>query len=139
MLREKTPPNKKLLKPLITALRRLDRRDWKKAGFNMSHWAVIKKPKTTSLGCGTACCAYGLGTALPSWKKAGVTLIPVSKNHENMWKPNPEAVEILGLIGHWDYVFAPTCYLDLNEDISPGKVANRIEIVIAAEERRKKL
>lgn len=143
-------PNAKLLKPLVTALRRLDKKDWRKAGFDMAHWARNTLPKTPDLGCGTQCCAYGLGTTLPSWKRAGLRLVGVGWDSPS-WEPCNEAMLTLGLTEQkWNYIFSPSEYREVRrrmplnmehnfiywnapEKISPGQVADRIETILNME------
>lgn len=134
-------PNKILLQPLCKTLLKLEKLDWAKRGFFMGYWAKLKKPKTQKLGCGTVCCAFGLGTTLPSWKKAGIRLVKELDTDTYMVKDPIEVRRILGLNGPaWNYIF---CYSPeyLHDDgtaideksISPGMVAARIDAVLNKE------
>jgi hypothetical protein len=61
--------NIKLLTEWADALEHLERLgDWEERGFDMRFWAYDLLPQTPELGCGTVCCAYGVGTTLPSWR-----------------------------------------------------------------------
>lgn len=98
-------PNAKLLGDLRAALINLK----PSAGFNMAHFCKIKLPESPRLDCGSVCCAYGLGTTLPSWRAAGLKL----RTTINFlyFLPNEDAKDILGLTWEqWNYLFAPTSY-----------------------------
>lgn len=117
-----------LLNDLANALEELGKTDWKAAGFNMYKWAS-SIPESPELGCGTECCAYGLGTTLPSWKEAGLSLkLSDALSPFYTYIPTDRAIEILGLSSNaWNRVFSPACYYESSGlDINPLKVAKRI-------------
>jgi len=94
--------NGRLLIDLRNALLALpeDPEEAKAMGFDRSYWATVKKPESPGLGCGTNCCAYGLGTTLPSWKEAGLGLALVCPDPVYYKPSSPEGTtprEVLGL------------------------------------------
>ena len=96
--------NKPLLTDLRDALLSLpeDPREAWTLGFDMRYWG--RTPTNAKLGCGIVCCAFTLGTALPSWKEAGLKL--TSKG-----QPEAFAREVLGLnIQQWEHIFHITPY-----------------------------
>lgn len=115
----------KLLRDLKVALRRLDSLDWRDRGFYMGSWAEGKRPETSELSCNTVCCAYGVGTTLPSWEEAGLSLI---QNSDQNFVPCDNAQDLLGLSKEeWDFLFYPGAYDGEANDIHPGDVADRID------------
>jgi len=123
----------KLLSDWAQALRRLDQTEWKYSGWNMGTWAVHKLPESEDLTCGTACCAYGLGTMLPSWRDAGLVLETEVRASDNprsrpaRWTIPSRIWEKLGLSGkEFFYIVDPSYYKNPCE-ISPLDVAQRIE------------
>ena len=130
-------PNRELLLDLCDALTDLhETGNWRAAGFNMGNWAKYKLPETPLLGCGTSCCAYGLGTTLDSWRAAGLTLVPGTNK---IWFPKggpfmedgDEELVILGLnLEQWNYIFMPTKYDAPLDEISPQDVVTHILMVL---------
>lgn len=116
-----------LLKDLQRELLDLNSKDWDTLGFNMGYWARYKRPTSPQLGCGTNCCAYGLGTTLPSWQEAGLRLVYRSHHLTQEYVPSIGSANILGLSPQeWAFIFVYG-----GEDIcSPGEVAARIASVL---------
>lgn len=99
----------------------------------MGYWAKHKLPETPKLKCGTACCAFGVGTALPSWKEAGLKLVTNKRDRdENLFYPSVvQSMKILGLNEEqWRYIFGITAYCAIVNDISPGDVIRHIDDVL---------
>lgn len=123
--------NRELMTAWAEALEELDEKDWERLGFNMKFWALATEPKTNDLGC---CCAYGVGTTLPSWQDAGLNLICRLNPLDPLpsWLPPPDAAAILGLSeAQWnwltDYRLYPTA------PVRPGDVAQRIRSLLTVE------
>lgn len=112
------------------ALLRLNEMDWKERGFDMDWWAFRREPTDPTLGCGTQCCAYGVGTTLPSWKKAGLTLVQdLFKGGRVSYIHHPKARSILGLtLDDWYRITNPRYYI--SQPVTPGDVAKRISAMI---------
>lgn len=125
--------NQTLLTDLRKALVYLNEVDWRQAGFNMGYWASYKKPRTRKLGCGTACCAFGVGTTLPSWKRAGLRLLKEEFGFEEIkyYAEVTTSKDILGLTDkQWSYIFGVSTYRRISENISPGDVIVHIDKVL---------
>ncbi|MGI0024529.1 MAG: hypothetical protein ACREA4_05210 [Nitrososphaera sp.] len=93
----------------------------------MDYWVKGKLPESPMLGCGTVCCAYGVGTALKSWKKAGLGI--QAKTRFNLYEPVDDARNILGLSSdEWNRITDPDSYdlEDWDTPIHPSEVAGRI-------------
>ena len=61
---------RRLLK-LADYLRKVKKRD-----FNMSHWSGPPNPWDSGVNCGTTACAMGYACHIPSFKRAGLKLVP---------------------------------------------------------------
>lgn len=120
--------NTELLTDWAEALEALHLTDWERAGFDMNYWALKGRPRTPMLGCGTVCCAYGVGTTLPSWQEARLGF--VLGDMPGQWVPPGEALTILGLDkDQWDSIILPESYPSgavSPGPVSPGDVAKRI-------------
>lgn len=123
----------KLFEDLETALRKLN----KNSGFHMRFWARNKEPTSPQLDCGIQACAAGLGTTLPSWKKAGLRLVPpkfingaqFGIVHDASGSGGYDALSnALSIrIDIVEYLFCPTRYKRVTD---PVLVADRIKRVI---------
>lgn len=124
-----------LLNDLRAALVALNSKNWKKLGFNMEFWARYKLPDGPELGCGTVCCAFGVGASLPSWRAAGIRMIIDTNYSEVRFRPKPVvAQEILGLTPcQWMFIFGVPSYQKHKfspERISPDNVIAHIDQVL---------
>jgi len=123
--------NMSLLSDWAQALRHLHGTDWRSSGWDMRFWSIRKLPSSPDLTCGTACCAYGLGTTLPSWKDAGIGLERVEDppTITPRWRIPSGVWEDLGLrYEAFNYITDPYFYGDGN--ITPLQVAERIEEIL---------
>lgn len=123
-----------LLLDLRSALADLAEIDWKSAGFYMPYWAHNRLPQSPLLGCGTVCCAYGVGTTLPSWKEAGLSLQRDWYDHDTVvYTPpdNQDAQQTLGInTKQWTYIFGLVAYPASVDNISPRHVVAHIDDVL---------
>jgi len=138
----------KLLSDWAQALRHLHETDWQSSGWNMGSWGMYKLPESPNLDCGTVCCAYGLGTTLPSWKAAGIELerdIKVWATYERdslikwntlpRWRAPYEVWKKLSLTERdFYYITDPTNYERGEYGITPLQVAERIEEILERDE-----
>jgi len=139
-----TEGNIRLLSDWAQALRRLNQTDWQSSGWNMGAWAMYKLPESPDLTCGTVCCAYGLGTTLPSWRAEGIGLEEdnrqwSTKTPEGIksctvrrWKAPRRVSEKLGLDDKdFSWITDSGGYPEGDGQITPLHVAQRIEEYIA--------
>jgi len=142
---------KSLLSDWALALRHLHKTDWQSSGWNMGSWGLYKLPESPDLCCGTVCCAFGLGTTLPSWKAASIELVrdyrewgsygrdgSLSWNTIPRWKP-PYGVWVkLGLTpSEFNYITLPKDYDWDKDNITPLMVAEHIEEILGRGENAK--
>jgi hypothetical protein len=115
--------------------------DWKGAGFSMQSWAKFRLPQSPTLGCGTQCCAFGVGTTLPGWKEAGLKLIPYPNllferklvGGVDRWIPSTSiSCEILGItFAQFTFIFGALGYMDIAwQYVTPRHVIDNIRIVL---------
>lgn len=123
-----------LLNDLKKALRRLNKIDWQAAGFHMGNWAKYRLPQSPELNCGTTCCAYGVGTTLPSWKHVGLQLRktkgPSWASDVSFYPPANSRNKLHLSQKQWNYIFGPLEYSMFSVTISPGDVIKHINDVL---------
>ena len=136
--------NISLLSDWARALRHLNETDWQSSGWNMGIWALHKLPESPVLDCGTVCCAYGLGTTLPSWKAANIGLEKdcrvwakyaleggMTRSNIPRWEIPKKVWEKLGLTeSDFNYITDPDWYGWDKYGITPLQVAERIEEIL---------
>jgi hypothetical protein len=135
---------KKRLIILRDALLKFDesnKRKRRKIHFNMRRWATKRPEHLRGVGappgCGTACCALGLGATLPELKKLGLSLhfafdgMAVVRFKGLGYADGYQVAEKFFRIGYEDaeYLFNPHKYTDFAcmDSITPKMVADRID------------